>query len=187
MGRFPLEALSGSLLASLLVFPVTSRRLARGASGLLSGWLPPLATTFGFNACPQGIHKVHDIRSRRLFRLLDLFALGLLFNQFAKGVFVLILEFFGLDAGLGVDDVQGEIEHVFRHLSRFRRNILPVSVLRKGSVASYRACRSSRASRAMMCSREVKTTLPTATMPSLRIASRITAKACWPTSPSGAM
>ena len=116
MGRFPLEALSGSLLASFLVFPVTSRRLARGASGLLSGRLPPLATTFGFNACPQGIHKVHDIRSRRLFRPLDLFALGLLFNQFAQGVFVLILEFFGLEvAALRFDDVQGEIQHVFRH------------------------------------------------------------------------
>jgi hypothetical protein len=45
----------------------------------------------------------------------------------------------------------------------------------------------SRASRAMMCSRDVNTTLPIATIPSLRIASRMTAKACWPTSPSGAM
>ena len=40
---------------------------------------------------------------------------------------------------------------------------------------------------AMMCSRDVNTTLPSATMPSLRIASRITANACWPTSPSGTM
>ena len=35
----------------------------------------------------------------------------------------------------------------------------------------------SRVSRAMMCSREVNTTLPMATMPSLRMASRITALA----------
>ena len=42
-----------------------------------------------------------------------------------------------------------------------------------------------RASSAMMCSRDVNTTLPIATMPSLLIASRMTANACWPTSPSG--
>src|ERR1700744_3894122 len=38
----------------------------------------------------------------------------------------------------------------------------------------------SRASNAMMCSREVNTTFPTATMPSLRIGSRITANALLP-------
>jgi hypothetical protein len=32
----------------------------------------------------------------------------------------------------------------------------------------------------MTCSRDVKTTRPSATMPSLRIASRMTANACWP-------
>src|SRR5262249_35044302 len=43
----------------------------------------------------------------------------------------------------------------------------------------------SRASSAIMCSRDVKTTFPSATIPSLRMASRITANACCPTSPSG--
>ena len=44
-----------SLLASFLVFALTSRRLARGASCLL-GRLPALTTTFGLNARPQRVH-----------------------------------------------------------------------------------------------------------------------------------
>jgi hypothetical protein len=44
-----------------------------------------------------------------------------------------------------------------------------------------------RASSAIMCSREVKTTLPIATIPFLLIASRITANAWAPTCPSGTM
>lgn len=44
-----------------------------------------------------------------------------------------------------------------------------------------------RASSAMMCSRELNAALPKATMPSLRIASRITANDSWSASPSGMM
>ena len=85
-----LRRASCEYLARLFMLAMWTRCLFRWPGGFRVPRLFALAAIFGLNARPQGIHKVDGIRSRRLFWPFDLFALGLLFNQFAQGVFVLI-------------------------------------------------------------------------------------------------
>jgi hypothetical protein len=111
----------------------------------------------------------------------------LLVDQIDEGRFVLILELFRLEAtSLLVDDVSREIEHVLGDFDVLDIvEILP-RIAHLVRIAQQRPIRPlSSGSSAMMCSRFVSTTRPIATFFISRMVSRITAKASWPTLPSG--
>src|SRR5262249_31613157 len=103
---------------------------------------------------------------------------------------IVILKLLGLEMpGLGFNDVRGQIRHVLRNLFIF--DVVEIFVffahlvwISQGDAEKTLAARFERHD---MLSREVKTTRASATMPSLRIAPRMTANVCWPTSPSGTM
>jgi hypothetical protein len=92
---------------------------------------------------------------------------------------VLILELARFEvAGLGVDDVPGQFQHVAGDF--LVRDVVEVAFLFSDLVRVSQDKPMSplpRASSAIMCSRDVKTTLPIATIPFLLIASRMTANA----------
>jgi hypothetical protein len=84
-------------------------------------------------------------------------------------------------ARLRLHDMGGEFEHILGDL--LTGDVVEIFLF-LANLVWVTQCDSEqplpRASNAMMCSRDVNTTLPMATMPSLRIASRITANACCP-------
>src|SRR5215472_11613489 len=89
-------------------------------------------------------------------------------------------------AGFGFDDVRGQVQHVLWNF--FICNVLEIFILFADLIRIAQRNPEKTFTpgfERVTCSREVNTTRPSATMPSLRIASRMTANACWPTSPSG--
>ena len=71
----------------------------------------------GIDAGTQGIHEIDHLRCRTFLRRFDLFASLLLFEQIDQRVLVAVLELRRIEvAGFGLDDVSGEIEHLFRGL-----------------------------------------------------------------------
>src|SRR5262245_64385726 len=86
------------------------RAIARCSTGCR---LPALSATFGLHRPAQRIHEVDDLGRSALARRLDLLA-GLLFlQQVLERFLVMVLEFLRLEmAGLGLDDVRGQLEHV---------------------------------------------------------------------------
>ena len=83
-----------------------------------------------------------------------------------------------------IDVMLGEIEHILRNF--YILNVVEILVLRSDliGVAEQGIHKSVSGSNPMMCSRLVSTSRPIATMSILRMVSRMTAKASWPTLPS---
>ena len=117
----------GSFVGQFLVFidRGTCAQLARspgiarpfwGARALVAGGgAAPSSLAVGFTLCRSASIRLIDVRRRALLRRLDLFALLLLAQQVLEGVFVFILELLRLEmSGLGLDDMDGEIDHVLR-------------------------------------------------------------------------
>src|SRR3954469_2636546 len=69
------------------------------------------------HAAAQGIHEIDHLRRLALLGVLDLGSGLLALQQFLQRVLILIAELGRIEvAGLGLDDVGGELEHVFRNL-----------------------------------------------------------------------
>jgi hypothetical protein len=82
--------------------------------------LPPLVSALGFDALAQRIHQVDHIRSSGFSWALDLLPFLLFAQKLFERILVLVLEFLGIKiASLCAHYMQGEIEHIFRHLLVF--------------------------------------------------------------------
>src|SRR6202042_3636460 len=106
--------------------------------------------------------------ARTLFGWFDLFSGLFLFKQIDQRVLIAVFELSRIEvAGFCLDDMSGKIEHLFRSLEL--GNVLEIRLLVANFVGIAQRSVSpsrprSRASSAMMCSRRVSTTRPTATM-----------------------
>src|SRR3954468_5076738 len=94
----------------------------RGPSGLLRRAmrtvtpLPLGLRLSALHAGAQGFHEVHHVGWFGFLWSFDLLAMGLAFDEVLQSLFVPIFEFLWMEMSLfRLDDVCGEIEHLFRH------------------------------------------------------------------------
>src|SRR5713226_2141451 len=82
------------------------------------GMSPPLYRASSFQALLKRIHQADDVvRPFLALGDLDRLAGGLAFDQGLQRILVLVLEFRWVEMrGLGVEDMAGEFDHVFRNL-----------------------------------------------------------------------
>src|SRR5258705_7011519 len=115
--RRPLPRLGRAALDGLLP-PLSS--LSCPASGppcrtvpLRGVSLRPAASACRLDAAAQRVHQVDDVARLGALWRLDRLTFALLANELAQGIFIMILEFFGMKmAGFRFDDVLGQLHHV---------------------------------------------------------------------------
>ena len=128
------------------------RLLGRTAMGGLSagGGLSTLCAARPFRLCLQRVHQVDDV-ARPLLWLgkIDLLAGCLAPHQGLERILILVLEFGWIEmGGLAVQDMAGELDHVFRDLRALDvlEIVFLVARVRRDSAAWCRAgpCRAAR-------------------------------------------